>query len=164
MKELKRIVNDGIHLPKGIQMFIDDDNFTVMKALIDGPTGTPFEDGVFALNIQIPSDYPFHPPKIIFENPIYHCNVSDIGEICLDILMSNWNPSLSLLEAIEAVQAMLSNPNTENALRQWIAEITIAHIRSGGKDARYVDLAKAATRKDASRSVKDWKKHWGLGE
>lgn len=162
MKEMREIVNNSNCLPKGIHIFIDDDNLTLMKALIDGPTGTPFENGVFALNIRIPSDYPFHPPKITFENPIYHCNVSDIGEVCLDVLMTNWVPSLSVLKAIEAIQTMLCNPNSDNALRQWIAEITIAHTQSGGKDTRYIDLAKEATRKDASRSIDDWKKQWGL--
>merc|ERR1711862_283267 len=162
MKELREIVNGSIHLPQGVHIFIDNDNLTLMKAVIQGPIGTPFEDGVFALNIQIPSDYPFRPPKITFENPVYHCNVSDIGEVCLDILMTEWVPNLSILQAIEAILKMLSNPNSDNALRQWIAEITIAHFQSDGKDTRYVDNAKAATRKDAVRSIEDWKQHWGL--
>jgi hypothetical protein len=47
-------------------------------------------------------------------------------------------------------------------LRQWIAETTIAHEKSGGTDTRYVDAAKASTSNDASTSVAEWKRSWGV--
>ena len=47
-------------------------------------------------------------------------------------------------------------------MRQWIAETTIAHEKSGGTDTRYVDAAKASTSNDASTSVEEWKRSWGV--
>ena len=47
-------------------------------------------------------------------------------------------------------------------MRQWIAETTIAHEKSGGTDTRYVDAAKASTSNDASTSVAEWKRSWGV--
>ena len=57
---------------------------------------------------------------------------------------------------------MMIHPDTNNALRQWIAELTIMHRQSGGADKRYMDAASEATKQNASKSVDEWKKEWGL--
>ena len=56
-----------------------------------GPAKTPYENGVFNLEIQFPPDYPFKPPKIRFTTKVYHCNINSSGGICLDILKDNWS-------------------------------------------------------------------------
>ena len=56
------------------------------KASILGPEGSPYEGGLFYLNIVIPNNYPFSPPKIMFETKVYHCNIGIGGDICLDLL------------------------------------------------------------------------------
>jgi ubiquitin-conjugating enzyme E2 D/E len=129
--------------------------------MIEGPGGSPFEDGVFALNAIMPSDYPFSPPRITFETPVYHCNVSDSGKICLDILQDKWSPNLSVPKCLEAIRLMLKEPDTDNSLRQWIAELTLAYKKSNGADNRYIEKAVECTRNDASLSVADWKAKWG---
>ena len=51
---------------------------------ITGPEGTPYEGGVFDVDIWIPSGYPFEPPKMKFITKIWHPNVSSqTGAICL---------------------------------------------------------------------------------
>ena len=35
-----------------------------MQAELDGPTGTPFEGGLFRLRLVLPSDFPAAPPKV----------------------------------------------------------------------------------------------------
>ena len=42
--------------------------------------------GVFALVVALPADYPHEAPTVLFETPVYHCNVSEAGTICLDLL------------------------------------------------------------------------------
>ena len=61
-----------------------------------GPEGSPFAGGTFVLDIVAPQDYPFKPPKVNFQTPVYHCNVSDAGQVCLDILHDQWSPALSI--------------------------------------------------------------------
>ena len=51
---------------------------------ITGPSGTPYENGVFDVDILIDGDYPFVPPKMRFITKIWHPNVSSqTGAICL---------------------------------------------------------------------------------
>ena len=51
---------------------------------ITGPDGTPYEGGVFDVDIVIPAEYPFEPPKMKFITKIWHPNVSSqTGAICL---------------------------------------------------------------------------------
>merc|ERR1719296_629994 len=149
------------HSGSGIHIFPAGDDLGFWRALIEGPSGTPFEGGVFLLNVVIPSNYPMVPPKISFETPVYHCNVSDSGKICLDLLQESWTPALTIPKALEAIRILLAKPDTDNALRQWIAEITLAHLQHGDDDVRYVEKAREATARDATKSIEEWKQLWG---
>lgn len=158
LAELKTVgtgdAGDAVHI------FPAPDSLNFWRVLIEGPAQSPFEDGVFALNVVIPENYPFSPPCITFETPVYHCNVNDSGKICLDILQHMWSPALSVPKCLQAIRAMLKDPDTDNALRQWIAELTLAHRRSNGADSRYYEKAQECTRQDASLTVAEWKQKW----
>lgn len=55
-----------------------------LEGTITGPDGTPYEGGVFKIDIVIPSSYPFEPPKMKFVTKIWHPNISsNTGAICL---------------------------------------------------------------------------------
>lgn len=155
-KELKQATNDQV---EGIHIFPAED-LNTWRVLMEGPVSTPFEAGVFVLNVIFPSNYPFRPPQITFETPIYHCNVSDSGKICLSILQDSWNPALTALQCLESIRLMLKSPDTDNSLRQWIAELTLAHHKSNGSDTRYYEKASECTRRNASLSVADWRQKW----
>jgi len=168
LKELQGVAtgSEGVwmHSGEGVHVFPAPDNLHFWRALIEGPAGSPFEGGVFALNVIIPANYPFSPPQITFETPIYHCNMNDSGKICLDILQDAWNPSLTVPKCLEAVRILMAKPDSDNALRQWIADLTIAYNKykeTDTPDDRYVEKARECTRKDASTSVEEWKLRWG---
>ena len=76
---------------------IGEDMFHWAATLI-GPPNSPYEGGVFSLDITVPQDYPFKPPKIVFLTKIYHCNINGQGEICLDILRSAWSPAITIMK------------------------------------------------------------------
>lgn len=93
------------------------------QATIMGPEDSPYQGGVFFLVIHFPSDYPFKPPKITFTTRIYHPNINRKGNICLDILGSEWSPALTISQVLLSVCTLLSDPNLEDPLVPEIAEV-----------------------------------------
>lgn len=91
------------------------DKYDHWKGVIRGPEGSVYEGGEFVVDIQIPANYPFVPPKIRFDSKVWHPNVSSQnGAICLDILKNEWSPALTLRTALLSLQALLSCPNPDD--------------------------------------------------
>ena len=62
--------------PPGISCWQkSESNSLELEASITGPEDTPYENGVFTLNICIPDRYPFEPPNVTFQTKIYHPNI-----------------------------------------------------------------------------------------
>jgi hypothetical protein len=43
---------------------VTENDYLHLKGTIKGPIQTPYEGGVFDIDITLPSDYPFEPPKV----------------------------------------------------------------------------------------------------
>jgi ubiquitin-conjugating enzyme E2 D/E len=120
-----------------------DDVYT-WDALIIGPADSPYQGGVFRLEIHFPSDYPFKPPKVIFLTKIYHPNVSSNGAICLDILKDNWSPALTIGKVLLSICSLLTDANPKDPLMPEIAE---QYMRDR---AEFDDAAREWTRRYAT--------------
>ncbi|MEE6493097.1 hypothetical protein FKM82_016732 [Ascaphus truei] len=72
--------------PPGVTCWQHDSQMNDLRAQVVGGSGSPYEGGIFTLEIVVPERYPFEPPKIRFLTPIYHPNIDSEGRICLDIL------------------------------------------------------------------------------
>ena len=92
-------------------------------ATIMGPEDTPYNGGVFFLEIDFPSNYPFKPPKVYFKTRIYHPNINSSGGICLDILKDNWSPALTISKVLLSICSLLDEPNPDDPLVIEIAKL-----------------------------------------
>ena len=102
---------------------ISNDNLFHFQGTIIGPDDSPYEGGIFFLNIHIPTDYPFQPPKISFITKIYHPNIYPDGSISLDILMDQWSPGLTIPKTLLSISSLLSNPNPNNPINYEAANL-----------------------------------------
>ena len=61
----------------GSKFELENNDLYNWKVIMQGPIGTPYEDGFFTLKVIFPFNFPKYGPKIRFENKIYHMNVGD---------------------------------------------------------------------------------------
>lgn len=102
---------------------IDNKNMYEWKGMIVGPSDTPYNGGMFFLEIKFPVRYPFNPPKVRFTTPIYHCNINSNGDICLDILKDQWSPALTIDKVLLSILSLLQTPNPDDPLVLSIAQL-----------------------------------------
>ena len=100
-----------------------DDDLSQWVAKIKGPDDSPYQGGLFILQIQFPHDYPFNAPKIEFRTRVYHPNVNENGHICLDILKTQYSPALTLSKILLSICSLLTDPNPDDPLVYEIASI-----------------------------------------
>ncbi|KAJ4733117.1 Ubiquitin-conjugating enzyme family protein [Rhynchospora pubera] len=119
----RRIQNDWKllekDLPESIFVRIYEDRMDLLRAVIIGPAGTPYHDGLFFFDVYFPPTYPFVPPMVHYHsgglrlNPnLYAC-----GKVCLSLLNTwsgsgceKWNPANStMLQVLVSIQALVLN-------------------------------------------------------
>ena len=110
-------------LPPGIWVKMASSRPDILKALIVGPEGTPYDGGLFEFDIFCPKDYPKLPPKVecataarddarqFSLNP----NLYNTGYVCLSVIntwhgakQEQWQPGKStLLQVLISIQSMV---------------------------------------------------------
>jgi len=101
-------------------MRCDETRMDVLKALIFGPTDTPYESGVYEFDMYCPPNYPNAPPKVNLQTTgkgaiRFNPNLYNCGKVCLSLLGTwsgatgeNWDPNVStLLQVIVSIQSLI---------------------------------------------------------
>ena len=120
LKETQRLMEEPV---PGISAEVDNANARYFHVVVVGPQGSPYEGGIFKLELFLPEDYPMSPPKVRFITRIYHPNIDKLGRICLDILKDKWSPALQVRTVLLSIQALLSAPNPDDPLANDVAEL-----------------------------------------
>ena len=125
LKRLQKELNDITKDPPAgcsAQVASDKDAYHWLGT-ITGPDSSPYEKGNFKLNIYFPVDYPFKPPKVTFQTKVFHPNIDNVGNICLDILKENWSPALTVSKILLSISSLLTDPNPDSPLSSEIAHL-----------------------------------------
>lgn len=122
----KRILNEYNEIKKETSdvfklVEINEDNFKEWKIILFGPQDTVYENGKFHITINFPNDYPYNPPLVLFKTKIYHPNINENGNICIDILKEEWSPILTINKILYSLSSLLSEPNPNDPLVEEIA-------------------------------------------
>lgn len=118
--ETKTLTKDS---PPGISATPDESNCRYFHVIMAGPKGSPYEGGLFKLEMFLPESYPLSPPNVRFLTKIYHPNIDKLGRICLDILKDQWSPALQMRTVLLSIQALLSAPNPDDPLANDVATL-----------------------------------------
>lgn len=98
-------------------------NMLNWDATIIGAVGTPYEGGMFKLGITFPNNYPFMPPVVKFKTRVFHPNIHENGEICLDILKYHWSPAYTISKVLLSILSLMSDPNPDDPLNPDAANV-----------------------------------------
>ncbi|XP_062826705.1 (E3-independent) E2 ubiquitin-conjugating enzyme isoform X2 [Anolis carolinensis] len=104
-------------LPDGIMVKTFEDRMDLFAALVKGPTRTPYEDGLFLFDIQLPNIYPAVPPLFRYLSQCsgrLNPNLYDNGKVCVSLLgtwigkgTERWTSKSSLLQVLISIQGLI---------------------------------------------------------
>jgi ubiquitin-conjugating enzyme E2 D len=110
--------------PENFSAFLtDENNIYDWTATLLGPSGSPYEGGIFYLSIKFPGEYPFKPPKAVFVTRVFHPNISYDGLIDCGILHDLWSPALKIDNILISISTLLAQPNPDDVMEPEVAEI-----------------------------------------
>ena len=90
--------------PEDMIIYEDDDDKFIWHAVLFGLKNTIYEEAAFNVLIKFPEQYPFKPPKLIFENLVYHPNVDKDGNVCLPANEpDNWSPAIFVHKLLKSL-------------------------------------------------------------
>ena len=112
----------------------DPENYNVWKVSMLGPQNTPYQGGIFTINVFFPEDYPKKGAEFRFVNKIYHLNVDwknkdTLGHICLSSL-NEWHttgkvsskPCYGVKQALFDIFCLFYNQGIESPYDEEIAK------------------------------------------
>ncbi|XP_065876738.1 putative ubiquitin-conjugating enzyme E2 38 isoform X2 [Euphorbia lathyris] len=119
IQEEWKILKTG--LPDTIFVRVYETRMELLRAVIIGPAGTPYHDGLFFFDCIFPTTYPDRPPMVYYYsgglrlNP----NLYECGKVCLSLLgtwdgehAERWIPGIStMLQVLLSIQALILNAN-----------------------------------------------------
>ena len=126
------------------------------KGRIKGPIDTCYQGGIFDVDIIIPDDYPFKPPKMKFDTKIWHPNISSVtGAICLDILKNEWTPALTIRTALISLQALMCEPVPNDPQDAVVAKQYMSDIKLFNQTAKHWVEEYANPERNLQKKIKE---------
>lgn len=136
----RRIMMESKHIANNknpdISARTKEGNNRYFDCWVRGPPGSPYEGGIFQLELYLTDSYPIDPPKVRFLTHVYHPNIDKLGRICLDVLKKNWSPAQTILTILLSIQSLLGDPNPYDPLDTAVANAWIENQDKAIKTAK----------------------------
>ena len=85
--------------------------------------GSFWYGGKYLFSFHFPDNYPFNPPKVMCKTKIYHPNIDYDGNVCLNMLKDDWNPTYTGTSCVAGVYYLFVEPNPNDPLNHEVAKI-----------------------------------------
>lgn len=113
-----------------------EEDMLTWSAMIVGPANTPYENGTFSLILTFDESYPNHPPEVSFLSEMFHPNIYENGDLCLDIIKNRWSPSYDVLGVLLSIQSLLNDPNNRSPANPLAAQLYDENIEEYNQRVR----------------------------
>ncbi|XP_031625635.1 ATP-dependent RNA helicase DDX25-like [Contarinia nasturtii] len=90
-------------------------NFMMWECAVPGKAGTPWEKGLYKLEMVSDKDYPITPPQCIFNPVIFHPNIFPSGSVYLPLIRDKWVNTTTIKDILIAIQDLLNDPDIDIA-------------------------------------------------
>ena len=139
-----------------VQVKLVNNDIRHWKGRIKGPIDTCYQGGIFDVDIVIPNEYPFKPPKMKFDTKIWHPNISSVtGAICLDILKNEWTPALTIRTALISLQALMCEPVPNDPQDAVVAKQYMSDIKIFNQTAKHWVEEYANPERNLQKKIKE---------
>ncbi|KAJ2761611.1 ubiquitin-conjugating enzyme E2 S, partial [Coemansia nantahalensis] len=122
----------------GISVQVGEGAVSEINATIEGPQDTPYEGGRFQVRLTIDDSFPDTPPRGVFVTRIFHPNVSEKGEICVNTLKRDWQKHYGIEHVLVTVKCLLIYPNPESALNEEAGKLLLERYDDYARHARLI--------------------------
>lgn len=115
----RRIMREFVQISStpvdGWNVFMSADDCSSWKGVLSG-LPAPYIGGNWLVTFDFSSTYPMRPPRVRFVTPMYHCNVSVDGAVCLDVLQEAWSPAITMYSLLSAIRELILKPDAASPL------------------------------------------------
>jgi ubiquitin-protein ligase/uncharacterized protein YegL len=137
-----------------LEIFPCDIDIGFWRIILEGPSETPYENGVWLVYVLFPDTYPTESPEVRFVTPIRHCNVNQYGKVCHSVFTRNWTSDTSIHQLLSCVYGLLLTPETDDPLDTDLALLYFTQREL------YNSTISQHVKKHASKSKLQWKKEF----
>jgi ubiquitin-protein ligase/prolyl-tRNA editing enzyme YbaK/EbsC (Cys-tRNA(Pro) deacylase) len=142
-REVAAINRKSVFDDEALVLF-DEERPTVVRFVLSPATG-PYRGCSIPFVLTLPADYPASRPSLRCESIVYHPNISRAGDICLNILSSDWNQNLHIVDFIQGMLWLLQYPNCDSRLNgdiattmaEFLSEVVIANAGGSVRGVSY---------------------------
>ena len=110
-----------LNLGKTIAIDLEGDTLLEFRVTVKPDEGY-YKKGEFVFLFNIKKSYPHEPPKVKCLTDVYHPNIDEEGNVCLNILREDWKPVLSISAVIYGLMFLFLDPNPSDPLNKEAAE------------------------------------------
>jgi len=109
----------------GVEVDFPDPNNLMQFYANVTPSDGLYTGACFKFQVNIPTTYPYDPPKVECQTLVYHPNIDWEGHVCLNILRADWMPVLNLGSVLFGLVTLFLEPNPDDPLNKEAAQLMI---------------------------------------
>ena len=151
MRQLQEVQSNPV---EGITV-TPTDTLQELSLELKGPEETPFAGATFYVTMIFDDQYPTMPPKAFFRTKIFHPNISERGEVCVNTLKRDWTPDLGIRHVLAVLRCLLIEPNPESALNEEAGRLLLEDYKEYFKRAQLFAAIHAGAADHVSTILRD---------